>query len=569
MISVPPAVELKGLSVAFSDAPAAVLDDVSLSLAPGETLLLIGPSGCGKSTLTLTLNGMVPRSIPARFGGDATLCGRSVAALAVASFARDIAYVFQDADSQFCTLTVEDEIAFALENLRLTRDDIDRAVDRAMGLVGLAPFMRKRTLATLSGGEKQKVTLAAALAHPAMVYVFDEATASFDPAATRAFTHIIAGLRHERPEVAILLVAHDFEPLLPLVDRIMVFGRGGQIVIQGSPAEVLYSHAEALQALGLHIPAAVRLARDLAAGGAALSGRPLAIEDLLAGLKPSTSAKRCVDRWLAGQRVTGHMPAGEPLAVLDGVGYTTPDGAVLLDGVSLALRRGEVLALVGGNGAGKSTLAGIIAGVMAPTSGERRRLDGRDDIGYVFQNPEHQFLGQTVRDEVRTSLVPNARARRRLALDEQATLERSVIAALERFELTDLADRHPYELSQGEKRRLSILAVLARTQPALVILDEPTQALDAGNVERIVALIRELRSDERTIVLICHDMDLVWRLADRVAVMAAGRILALEPVDALFAQEQLLMEQLLMAAGLGQPSFRPADLQGRLACVAA
>lgn len=560
----PPAVELRNLSVTFPEAPSNVLEDVTLTLAPGETVLIIGPSGCGKSTLTLTLNGIVPHSIPARVGGSATIYGTSVAGRPVATFAGEIAYVFQDADSQFCTHTVEDEIAFALENLCIPRDDIERGIVRAMALAGLAPTLRKRALATLSGGEKQKVTLAAALAQPAKVFVFDEATASFDPASVRAFTRTIGDLRRERPEAAILLVAHDFDRLIPLVDRVIVLGASGRIMAEGAPADVLYNYAGTLTSLGLHFPAAITLARELDAGGPGHAGRPLTMGELLASLRPSTNAKRRVDEFLARLRTTDRTDDAAPLIRLESVDYATRDGAKLLSGVSLELRRGEVVALVGGNGAGKSTLAGLVAGILAPTAGTCSRLDGRDDIGFVFQNPEHQFLGQSVLEEILISFVPDARARRRLAGAERAALDRRAAELLEKFSLAGLDDRHPFDLSQGEKRRLSILVALARIEPALLILDEPTHGLDAANVERVVQLIAKLRSPERCIVLISHDMDLVWRTADRMAVMAAGRILAMGSVDAIFSQPLMLAE-----AGLELPSFHPDELKRRVSCAAA
>jgi energy-coupling factor transport system ATP-binding protein len=231
---------------------------------------------------------------------------------------------------------------------------------------------------------------------------------------------------------------------------------------------------------------------------------------------------------------------------LRGIGYDAPGGRSILNNVTIDVRRGETLALVGRNGAGKSTLAAAIAGLIEPNRGDRRRLDGRVDVAYAFQNPEHQFVADTARAELAIRLRPDRRAREADRSDSRIPL------LLDRLGLAHLADRHPFSLSQGEKRRLAILAAATGHDADLMVLDEPSHGLDAAGIEAMIALVSALRTPRRAIVLVSHDMDLVWRLADRVAVMSDGTIAADAPVDTVFADAAMLE-----SAGLGLPSYLP------------
>jgi energy-coupling factor transport system ATP-binding protein len=553
-----PAVAIDGLSVAypFRDSPA--LSDVSLWIGAGERVLLLGPSGGGKSTLALCLNGLVPRSIPARVEGEVRVLGRSVRGGSVAEFARDIAYVFQDVDSQLCALTVEDEIAFALENRCVAPAAIDRRIDAALTEAGLPIAFRRRRTQTLSGGEKQKVLLAAAVAQDAPIYVLDEVTSQLDPAATAATYEAIARLAGRGRERTLLFIDHKLEHLLPLIDRVFLLDEDGRLIAAEPPVALFHDRYALVAKAGAWCPPAAVLFHDLRRAGATLEERPLTLGDAADAL--DRAARRQpglratigdgLRQWSAARRATPRGDRGPPLLRLDGVGFAPRGGPTILDGISLTLHGGEIVGLVGQNGAGKSTLGLLMAGLLAPTRGERAMLGDaeRGPARFAFQNPEHQFVGGGVREEIRASLPA--------ASDERAEV------LLREAGLWQLRDAHPYELSQGQKRRLSVLAMIACGPSPLLVLDEPSYGLDARATAQLQALIAAERRPGRAIVVISHDLDLVAALCDRIAVLERGRLARFDRADAVLADARFLA-----AMGLAMPAaYR---LQGWLDALAA
>lgn len=531
-----PAVEIDGLSVAypFRDSPA--LSGVSLRIGPGERVLLLGPSGGGKSTLALCLNGLVPKSIPARVEGEVRVLGRSVRGGSVAAFARRVAYVFQDVDSQLCALTVEDEIAFALENRCVPPAEIDRRVDAALAEAGLASDVRRRRTQTLSGGEKQKVLLAAALAQDAPVYVFDEVTSQLDPAATAATYDAIARLAGQGRERTLLFIDHKLEHLLPLIDRVLLLDEGGGLIAAEPPATLFHDGYQRVADAGAWCPPAADLFHALRMAGATLDERPLTLADAAAALHRAVERQRhlraaigrVLKEWSSARRPAPMGDRGRPLLRLDALSFAPRGGPTILADVSLTLHGGEIAGLVGHNGAGKSTLGMLIAGLLAPTRGERTMLgEGeRRPARLVFQNPEHQFVGGTVREELLASLPAESVARAETMLREAGLWHRR--------------DAHPYELSQGQKRRLSVLALIAAGPSPLLVLDEPSYGLDARATAQVQALIAGERRPDRAIVVISHDLDLVAALCDRVAVLERGRVVRFDRADAVLGDARFL-----------------------------
>jgi energy-coupling factor transport system ATP-binding protein len=537
------AVEIDRLSVTYPFRSAPALRDVTLRIAEGKRLLLLGPSGCGKSTLGLCLNGLVPKSIPARVHGEVHVCGRRVRDHGVADFAETLAYVFQDVDSQLCALTVEDEIAFALENRAVSPAEIDRRIDAALAQAGLPAGFRGRRTQTLSGGEKQKVLLAAALAQDAAINVFDEATSQLDPASTAETFATIARLAAQ-PGKTLILIEHKLERLLPLIDRICLFDERGTIVVDSPPVEMFYDGLAAVIAVGAWCPPAAALFHALRCNGIGIDDRPLTTADAAPALerhvdrKPHlrSAIRSVVDGWCRTRIHVPHGARGRPVLRLDRAGYAPRRGPTILSDVSLTLHGGEIVGIVGQNGAGKSTLALLVAGLLKPTTGHRDLLAG-SDIGparLVFQNPEHQFIGGTVRDELLASLRPG---RSEAAKDAAA---RRVEDALRACNLWQHRDSHPYELSQGQKRTLSVVATTLAGRSPLLVLDEPGYGLDARATARLQAQIAGERHPDRAIVLISHDLDLVAAVCDRIVVMERGRIVRSDSAAAVLGDARFL-----------------------------
>ncbi|MSO65030.1 MAG: energy-coupling factor ABC transporter ATP-binding protein [Alphaproteobacteria bacterium] len=512
-----------------------------MQVAPGERVLVTGPSGSGKSSLALCWNGIVPQSIPARLTGSINLCGRSVGTSRVADLAACIAYVFQDADSQLCALTVEDEIAFALENRCLPRAEIEPRIDAALAALGLAPAMRRRLTRTLSGGEKQRVALAAALAQDVPVYVFDEPTAQLDPEATAATYRVINRLARDGAGRALIYVDHKVETLLPLTDRALLLGEDGTPRASGDVAHLFHDQADLVAATGAWLPTAASLFRHLRRGGLSLAGRPLTVADALRDLDAETARAGSgrqitagVADWLAG-RATAPTPVGPPILSLDRVGYAPAPGIDILSDLSISLHGGEIVGVVGRNGAGKSTLGLVLANLLRPTRGARlAHAAGAVGVGqFVFQNPEHQFVGESVQDEVRRSVVAGAGA-------SAADVDLSVDAALRSFGLESRRETHPFQLSHGQKRRLSILVALLAPDRPVLVLDEPSYGLDERAAWHLRGEIAQQRRFDRAIVVISHDLDWLAGLCDRVAVLDRGRLVRFDRAAAVFADAPFL-----------------------------
>jgi energy-coupling factor transport system ATP-binding protein len=412
---------------------APALQDLTLEVGQGLTLVA-GASGSGKSTFLRAFNGLVPHFHGGRFGGRARIAGLDLLATPTSRLARAVGFVFQNPEAQFVHSTVERDVAFALENTGLAQSEMAARVEESLAAVG-ALSLRFRRIASLSGGEKQRVALAGALAlRPALV-VLDEPTSQLDAEGAQAL--VAACLRLRDGGTAVVIGEHRLDLLSPVANRRLTMA-GGR-VREGVEA----SH-----------PAA----RHRAQGG-----------------------------------------FGEPAWRLDGVTATLGERS-LLDGLTLAGRQGEVVAVTGSNGSGKTTLLRVLAGLLGPDAGVVTRPAGR--TAYLPQDPGALLHRPTVKEEVELTL------RRSGARD-------GLGPALDEMGLTELAARYPRDLSGGERQRAAIAAVLAG-RPALALLDEPTRGMDPSARRRLIAAVDRLAGEGGAVVVATHDEELAAAVADRV-----------------------------------------------------
>jgi energy-coupling factor transporter ATP-binding protein EcfA2 len=528
-------IQIEALTVKYTGRKRPVLRDVSLSVSKGETVLILGPSGSGKSSLALTVNGLVPHSIGDVLAGTVRLNGLDTQQHPVAELAQQAGILFQDPDSQFATMKVEDEIVFGLENLRIDPSLMDARVEQALSQVGMA-HTRQRPIFALSGGEKQRVALAALLAMQPEVLVFDEPTANLDSVGTQQVFALLAQLK-SRGQHTLVLIEHKLDELMHLVDRVIVLGDEGRIFAEGPPRQVFDEHAVALREMGVWVPQVCLLAQELRARGVKLRIFPITLGEAVKALEPHLRTQEIDQAPAASKQMLASQAAVIEVKDLSFAYGELP----ALYHVSLDVERGDFLAIVGPNGAGKSTLAKHLIGLIKPPAGAVRfenqelaeipakALSAR--VGYVFQNPEHQFVTEQVADEVayglRVAGFPDDEVRTRSA------------DLLELFGLARYAKANPFTLSHGEKRRLSVAAMLAMGQDTL-ILDEPTFGQDERNSAALMSLLLELNRSGKTIVMITHDMRLVAEYANRVAVMLDGRVEFLGAPAELFTQTELL-----------------------------
>ncbi|MEH1100689.1 ABC transporter ATP-binding protein [Micromonospora sp. CPCC 205561] len=462
------AVTLRGFGWRHAGRRAWAVRGVDLRVEAGERVLLLGPSGAGKSTLLAALAGLLPEDSGEQEGTV------EIDGLDPRKGRERVGVVFQDPETQLVMARSGDDVAFGLENRGIPAGEIWPRVDEALARVGF-PYPRNRPTAALSGGEQQRLALAGVLALRPGLLLLDEPTANLDPTGAALIRAAVAGALDA--DTTLILVEHRVAEALPLVDRVVVLEPAGGVRADGTPEAVFGGHGDALAAEGVWVP-----------------GRPV----------PPRHAT---------------SPAGDVLLTAEGLGLPPR-----LAAVDLAVRAGEALAVLGPNGAGKSTLALLLGGLLKPGAGRvaaTTALAGGDArtppyrwrapaltrrIGSVFQDPEHQFVTNTVFDEL--ALGPRRTGR------PEAAVRSTVDGLLSRLRLTKLAAANPYTLSGGEARRLSVATALA-TAPRLLVCDEPTFGQDRRTWLELVDLFAELRDAGHGLVAVTHDADFVAALADR------------------------------------------------------
>ncbi|RKS90106.1 energy-coupling factor transport system ATP-binding protein [Microbacterium sp. AG790] len=549
---------VRDLGIRHDGADAEAPAGASFVVNRGEVVLLLGPSGAGKSTLALALNGLIPHAVPATMRGLVEVDGLDTATTAVSVLSERVGMVFQDPDAQLVTGTLLDEVAFGPENLRLPVAEVLARAEEALRRVGLWE-RRHENPDRLSGGGRQRLAIACALAMGSPLLVLDEPTANLDPQGVEE-AYATLGELVAAGDRAIVLVEHNLDAVVGIVDRVVVLDRAGRTVADGTVDDVLRSRAAELHEMGVWLPVSTLAAMRLRAAGWALEPLPLDPTELRSALDaaPAPAAASAPASSpvppSAAAAVSAAVPTAEtPLIRVRGL-RTRRGRREILHGVDLDVAAGDFVAIVGANGAGKTTLLQSIAGVV-PVARGQVLLDGIDvarsdprelsrRIGFVFQNPEHQFIAHTVFDELAHGL-------RRQGLAENEVRERTV-DVLRRFDLDDKADVHPFLLSGGQKRRLSVGTALVAGAPVLA-LDEPTFGQDRARADELMGLLEGLNADGTTILVVTHDMQLVTEHAHRTIIVGDGRVVADAATTAVFADDALVR-----AAGLRQPPLRRA-----------
>jgi energy-coupling factor transport system ATP-binding protein len=499
------------------------LRGVSFRVAPGERVLVAGPSGGGKSTLALCLAGLIPHSVAADVTGTVAVAGTATGAYPPGALAEQVGVVFQDPSSQFTMLSVDDEVAFGLENLGVPRAEMPARVMQALAVVGLEDRAAWR-IDRLSGGQQQRVALAAALAMRPRVLILDEPAALLDPrGAAEVYRHLARIAR--AGDTTLVMVEHDLDKVVPgLAERCLLLDATGAPVGDGTTEETFAQAASAQRCadLGVRLPAPVALALALGGSDERLPLDVDAAADWLLARRQAQQVLRDAvlqPRPTPGERVVlrardlWHRYAGPASS------YQA------LRGISLDLHEAELVAVVGANGCGKTTLLRALSGLLRLERGTVA-VDGVDLaatgayaaarlVAHVFQNPESGFVAATVADEV-------AYGPRRLGWS-QAEVAPHADAALARFGLTALARANPFTLSQGQKRRLSV-AVALTLGPRVLVLDEPTFGQDGRSALALMDEIAALCDQGLAVVVATHDLGLVAETADRVVALCDGRV---------------------------------------------
>ena len=493
-------IELRDFSYTYPGRQQPALEGINVNIDQGELVVITGKSGCGKSTLAKALAGFLFQDEVAKFTGEIWVNATDMTQIPLYAASERVAYVQQNPEDQFCALTVRDEIAFGLENRKVPPSEIEARIQTALAVVH-GEGLINRDLATLSGGEKQKIAIASMLALSPDVLILDEPTSNLDPTATRHTFETLHALARMQG-LTILIIEHKLQQIADLTPRVIVMDQSrveGEVSI-----------------------------RDF------LTAQRQALED------PSASV--CHPR----------MEKPAPILSLSEVTLERNQQPILQD-INLDLYPGEFIGLLGPNGSGKSSLLLTLMGLLEPASGSKSGF-GRDlanakvsdlvqDMGFIFQNPDHQLFTASLREEALFTLV-------NLGL-LSPNKEAEAMAWLENMHLAADLERHPQSLSYGEKRRLNLVSAVLH-DPQLLLIDEMLIGQDLENAMTWMGLLRSYCLRGSTVLLVNHHPELTSRYCDRVLFMDEGRIWVDAPPDEAFAR----------IAALGYEAFTPQGYAG-------
>ncbi|WP_288004997.1 ABC transporter ATP-binding protein [Thermofilum sp.] len=498
-------IEVKDLSFKYLGGKDFALRGINLEVEKGETILLVGPSGCGKSTLIRTINGLIPHRYAGEYKGSVTVSGVNVAESSPQALSRIVGTVMQEVSKQLVAQTVEDDVAFGPANLCMPREELRRRVEASLKAVG-ALHLRERDINALSGGEKQRVVFAGILAMDPEVVLLDEPLANLDSEGVRLVLERVEDFKQRGK--TIVIAEHRTEEILEgvRVDRIIVMDKGVVLKELDSP-EGLAEYRDKVR-----VPSSLIYSAQM------------------------------VDKSLLPINGVTTRDSGKDVIIFEGVYFSYDGTRYALENVSLTIREGERVALLGNNGAGKSTMSKLMLGLLKPTKG-RVLVDGEDTrrkepyelagkVGLVVQDPYSMLFARTVREEL-------AFGPRNLGVP-LVEIDRRVDEVSKACGISHLLDGSPFSSSYGEKKRICVGAVLTM-YPSILILDEPTAGQDYANYVRFLDFVTSL-NQVRTFILITHDIDIALEYTDRTIVLSGGRVIADGSTVEVLAREDILRQ---------------------------
>lgn len=551
-------IEVKDVTFTYSGAQRHALERVSLAVAEGEFVGVIGPSGAGKSTLAGIMSGAVPHHFTGELYGACLVDGKDTCEAALTDVSRLVGSVLQDIDAQFVASNVRDELLFGLENFGVAHDEIPARMQQALETVGIED-LRDREIATLSGGQKQKVAIAAILALRPRVLMLDEPTAALDPASSTLVFETLCEVNRSAG-ITVVVIEQKVALLSEYCSRVVVLEQG-KLILDDTPRKV-FSHGERLREIGVDSPRVARVSNSLAAAGLCELGEPALSVDEAAALVarivgegvrgavvegacaapavPSTPSNATVcGSSIGGDSASSSARTGEPVARFEGVGYSYPGGGASVRALDFEVFPGEIVGIVGQNGAGKTTFTKLLNGLLKPAEGNvvvaglnTREVPTSRIARYVstlFQNPDRQICKDTVLDEVAFGLLLQG-----VSLDEASARAK---ATCERFGLP--LDEAPFSLSRGQRQMVALASVVVG-EPQIIVLDEPTSGLDYRECMTVMETVRDMAAAGSAVVMVCHDMEVVSDFANRLVVMANGEILGRGTCADVFANADLM-----------------------------
>ena len=519
-------IEFRDVSFRYEGSEKWALRNIDLKINPGEIILITGPAGSGKTTLCSCINGLVPHYHEGELKGQVLVRTYNTQRARIGSLASLVGMVFQDPESQLVTDSVADEIAFGPENLSVPREEINRRVVEALKATRLTGF-EERDPHNLSGGEQQACVIAAIYAMHPEIYIMDEPLANLDPEGRAQVLKVVVEVAKKRGKT-LVVVEHALEEVLPLVDRVIVLHQG-QIVRDGSVSEVLemgdISHV-------FTRPPIVRLAERFN-----LHPLPLTPDSLYQAI----SSRYKLGMYKAIDENPPELRRGQPIIEMHDVTYSYDKHLPAIQDINLTIYSGELVAILGRNGSGKTTLMRHIIGLIQPDRGQVGVL-GKDvaitpthelaqDVGFCFQNPNHQIVSFNVRDEMTFGLKAHN--------IDPSEFDGRIREALSLVDMLDYLDFDVFDLGKGQKQRLALASVLT-LKPRILIIDEPTTGQDPQMAQEVFEIIKRLNDEGTTVLLITHNIEYAAIYARRAVVLNRGKIVYDGSLRPLMANPELL-----------------------------
>lgn len=512
------------------------LNRVNLKIYPGEFVGIIGPSGSGKTTLASLFSGAIPHHYSGELLGSVKIAGQDTKNLALTNIACLIGSVIQDIDAQMVAANVEDEILFGLENFGVPHDEIPNRIASSLETVGISD-LRNRDLDTLSGGQKQKVAIAAILALKPKVLVLDEPTCALDPVSSRMIFSILQNL-NKKFGITIVVIEQKVALLSEYCKRLIVLSKG-ELVLD-APVSLALKDIDLLRKVGINYPRTTHLIKQLQdeqiCNPAELT---VGVEETvntivktlrtdyskLSNLNNSNNAESVLESHEeAFIKANNSDNSNKPCLSINNVSFAYANGVKALKDVSFNANSGELIALIGRNGAGKTTITKIINGLLRPTEGSVA-IDGIDTkslrisqiakyVSTLFQNPDRQLCKETVLEEVTLSCI--------LIGQNEDEAKAHAMEIIDELELDSKAS--PFMLSRGQRQMVALAATVV-TNPKILLLDEPTCGLDYKECMRIMQVVERLRKNGCCVIMVCHDMEVVLDYATRLITINDGKLI--------------------------------------------
>ncbi|XQS91941.1 energy-coupling factor ABC transporter ATP-binding protein [Gardnerella sp. DNF01141] len=513
-----------------------VLNSVDLKIYPGEFVGIIGPSGSGKTTLASLFSGAIPHHYSGELLGSVKIAGQDTKNLALTNIACLIGSVIQDIDAQMVAANVEDELLFGLENFGVPHDEIPNRIASSLETVGISD-LRNRDLDTLSGGQKQKVAIAAILALKPKVLVLDEPTCALDPVSSRMIFSILQNL-NKKFGITIVVIEQKVALLSEYCNRLIVLSKG-ELVLD-APVSLALKDIELLRKVGINYPRTTHLIKQLQdeqiCNPAELTvGVEETVNTIVKTLRTdysklsnsnnSNNAESVLESHKeAFIKANNSDNSNKPCLSINNVSFAYANGVKALKDVSFNANSGELIALIGRNGAGKTTITKIINGLLRPTEGSVA-IDGIDTkslrisqiakyVSTLFQNPDRQLCKETVLEEVTLSCI--------LIGQNEDEAKAHAMEIIDELELDSKAS--PFMLSRGQRQMVALAATVV-TNPKILLLDEPTCGLDYKECMRIMQVVERLRKNGCCVIMVCHDMEVVLDYATRLITINDGKLI--------------------------------------------